>query len=64
MQEKIMREMLEVQDEQLMVWKKIHFWIKFWSILAIVVFILFIAMWVFLIVNGIQLSANPQFYIQ
>lgn len=64
MQEKIMREMLEVQDEQLMVWKKIHFWIKFWSILAIIVFILFIAMWVFLIVNGIQLSANPQFYIQ
>ena len=64
MQEKIMREMLEVQDEQLMVWKKIHFWIKFWSILAIIVFILFIAMWVFLIVNGIQFSANPQFYIQ
>ncbi|MBR1812796.1 MAG: hypothetical protein IJ773_03120 [Lachnospiraceae bacterium] len=64
MQEKIMREMLEVQDEQLMVWKKIHFWIKFWSILAIIVFILFIAIWVFLIVNGIQLSANPQFYIQ
>ena len=64
MQEKIMREMLEVQDEQLMVWKKIHFWIKFWSILAIIVFILFIAIWVFLIVNGIQLSANSQFYIQ
>ncbi len=64
MQEKIMREMLEVQDEQLMVWKKIHFWIKFWSILAIIIFVLFIAMWVFLIVNGIQLSANPQFYIQ
>ena len=64
MQEKIMREMLEVQDEQQMVWKKIHFWIKFWSILAIIVFILFIAIWVFLIVNGIQLSANPQFYIQ
>ena len=64
MQEKIMRERLEVQDEQLMVWKKIHFWIKFWSILAIIVFILFIAIWVFLIVNGIQLSANPQFYIQ
>ena len=46
MGEKWYRAMLEVQDDQLTVLKKIHFWIKFWSILAIIATIVTVCVYV------------------
>ncbi len=38
-------EVLKILNEQLTVQKKIHFWVRFWSVLAIVALVIVVLFW-------------------